>query len=147
MQLAICEWLHFIVENMQSRQLRPLSKHQQTRMLDACSFDYNIISKHLACGIFQSDPLRGSSVKIGTIQRRLAWPLRKDDTHKSRSVNNFFQTIWPRVVFTLLAKIPWSSFWRRRSDSDLHKVSTPAHTHERPNDTSRGARQLPLVSP
>ena len=32
----------------------------------------------------------GSSVKIGTIQRRLAWPLRKDDTHKSRSVNNFF---------------------------------------------------------
>ena len=27
--------------------------------------------------------------KIGTIQRRLAWPLRKDDTHKSRSVNNF----------------------------------------------------------
>ena len=39
-----------------------------------------------------SDSLRGSSVKIGTIQRRLAWPLRKDDTHKSRSVNNFFAT-------------------------------------------------------
>ena len=37
-----------------------------------------------------TDSLRGSSVKIGTIQRRLAWPLRKDDTHKSRSVNNFF---------------------------------------------------------
>jgi len=36
------------------------------------------------------DPLRRSSVKIGTIQRRLAWPLRKDDTHKSRSVTNFF---------------------------------------------------------
>ena len=35
-----------------------------------------------------SDSLRGSSVKIGTIQRRLAWPLRKDDTHKSRGVNN-----------------------------------------------------------
>ena len=26
------------------------------------------------------DSLRGSSDKIGTIQRRLAWPLRKDDT-------------------------------------------------------------------
>ena len=39
-----------------------------------------------------SDSLRGSSVKIGTIQRRLAWPLRKDDTHKSRSVNNFLNT-------------------------------------------------------
>ena len=36
------------------------------------------------------DSLRGSSVKIGTIQRRLAWPLRKDDTHKSRSVTNSF---------------------------------------------------------
>ena len=33
------------------------------------------------------DSLRGSSVKLGTIQRILAWPLRKDDTHKSRSVN------------------------------------------------------------
>ena len=30
---------------------------------------------------------QGSSVKIGTIQRRLAWPLRKDDMHKSRNVN------------------------------------------------------------
>ena len=34
------------------------------------------------------DSLRGSSVKLGTIWRRFAWPLRKDDTHKSRSVNN-----------------------------------------------------------
>ena len=46
-------------------------------------------------GVKSSDSLRGSSVKIGTIQRRLAWPLRKDDTHKSRSVNNFFA---PSVV-------------------------------------------------
>ena len=35
------------------------------------------------------DSLRGSSDKIGTIQRRLAWPLRKDDTHKSKSVPSF----------------------------------------------------------
>ena len=35
------------------------------------------------------DSLRGSSDKIGTIQRRIAWPLRKDDTHKSRSVLQF----------------------------------------------------------
>ena len=34
--------------------------------------------------------LRGSSVKIGTMQRILVWPLRKDDTHKSRSVNNCY---------------------------------------------------------
>ena len=36
-----------------------------------------------------ADSLRGSSVKIGTIQRGLAWPLRKDDAHTSRSANNF----------------------------------------------------------
>jgi hypothetical protein len=35
------------------------------------------------------DLLRESSVKIGTIQRRLAWPLRKDDTHKSRKYHTF----------------------------------------------------------
>ena len=33
------------------------------------------------------DSLRGSSIKLGTKQRRLAWPLRKDDTHTMRSVN------------------------------------------------------------
>lgn len=27
--------------------------------------------------------ISGTSDKIETIQRRLAWPLRKDDTHKS----------------------------------------------------------------
>ena len=35
------------------------------------------------------DSLRGSSVKIGTIQRRLAWPLRKDDTHKLDVVTSY----------------------------------------------------------
>ena len=30
-----------------------------------------------------SDSLRGSSVTIGTIPWRLAWPLRRDDTHKT----------------------------------------------------------------
>ena len=45
------------------------------------------------------DSLRGSSVKIGTIQRRLAWPLRKDDTHKSRSVSNFFAAPMPAQLW------------------------------------------------
>ena len=44
-------------------------------------------------GQFMLDSLRGSSVKIGTIQKRLAWPLRKDDTHKSRSVTDFLNDI------------------------------------------------------
>ena len=34
-----------------------------------------------------------TSDKIGTIQRRLAWPLRKDDTHKSRNGPNFSGTL------------------------------------------------------
>jgi hypothetical protein len=38
-----------------------------------------------------------TSDKIGTIQRRLAWPLRKDDTHKSRNGPNFF--LHPRSNF------------------------------------------------
>ena len=42
--------------------------------------------------MMKQDSLRGSSIKIGTIQRRLAWPLRKDDTHKSRSVNTSFSS-------------------------------------------------------
>ena len=53
---------------------------------------YIVICYAILCFIMleqRLDSLRGSSVKIGAIQRRLAWPLRKDDTHKSRSVNNF----------------------------------------------------------
>ena len=56
-------------------------------------------SSRRACEGFLAglDSLRGSSVQIGTIQRRLAWPLRKDDTHKSRSVNIFLQKINDKV--------------------------------------------------
>ena len=35
-----------------------------------------------------TDCLRGSSAKIAAMQRSLALPLRKDDTHKSISVNS-----------------------------------------------------------
>ena len=57
----------------------------------------------------QLDSPRRSSVKIGTIQRRLAWPLRKDDTHKSRSDTSFFvahprafSEIWRHCLVCLL---------------------------------------------
>ncbi|KAF1896951.1 hypothetical protein Lal_00034652 [Lupinus albus] len=42
----------------------------------------------------------GTSDKIGTIQRRLAWPLRKDDTHKSRNGPNFF-SLPPFAIYML----------------------------------------------
>ena len=38
------------------------------------------------------DLVRQASVKIGTIQRRLAWYLRKDDTLKSRWYRSLFTT-------------------------------------------------------
>ena len=36
----------------------------------------------------------GTSDKIGTIQRRLAWPLRKDDTHSTRNGSKLFWLFW-----------------------------------------------------
>ena len=60
------------------------------------------------------DSLRGSSDKIGTIQRRLAWPLRKDDTHYHlslnylhcwlvcRSLSRFLLCFWFLLWFVLL---------------------------------------------
>jgi hypothetical protein len=46
----------------------------------------------------------GTTVKIGTIQRRLAWPLRKDDT-LNREVSYFFFYIHRRIIINLLKKI------------------------------------------
>ncbi|KAL9346198.1 hypothetical protein Peur_061051 [Populus x canadensis] len=52
----------------------------------------------------------GTSDKIGTIQRRLAWPLRKDDTHKSRSGPNFFVFFFSLCSSAcLLQWLPFSS--------------------------------------
>ncbi|CAN4088129.1 unnamed protein product [Withania somnifera] len=55
----------------------------------------------------------GTSDKIGTIQRRLAWPLRKDDTHKSRNGPNFFPGDAP-VPFPVPAV----------ADGDMHIIVT-----------------------
>ena len=64
------------------------------------------------------DSLRGSSVKIGTIQRRLAWPLRKDDTHKTRSVNIvLFETRVPSSSRRQLVIRRQKRFLRFRTDA------------------------------
>ena len=49
---------------------------------------YNILQHRVYATCFIRDSLRGSSVKLGTIRRVLAWPLRKDGTRRSRSVNH-----------------------------------------------------------
>ncbi|RID49323.1 hypothetical protein BRARA_H00130 [Brassica rapa] len=56
----------------------------------------------------------GTSDKIGTIQRRLAWPLRKDDTHKSRNGPNFF----------------FSFFFSNRSPSSSSSVKPVSRFHD-----------------
>ena len=60
----------------------------------------------------------GSSDKIGTIQRRLAWPLRKDDTHKSRSVPSFFGRKQKKQQEVLIFSHQESDSW-----NDTEKIS------------------------
>ena len=68
------------------------------------------------------EPRKRSSAKIGTIQRRLAWPLRKDDTHKSRMYHFWFSTpfctrntdkLRPGPAFGIMAE------WLRRQTRNL----------------------------
>ena len=76
------------------------------------------------------DPLRRSSVKIGTIQRRLAWPLRKDDTHKSRSVNNFLPIPWLPVRLLLGDRLLFISASLRPRSPKLCKQHCTHHAME-----------------
>ncbi|BBN10988.1 hypothetical protein MPTK1_5g08160 [Marchantia polymorpha subsp. ruderalis] len=61
----------------------------------------------------------GTSDKIGTIQRRLAWPLRKDDTHKSRNGPNFFGDLPHELQFHHTPQ----SLHRAQADSEWHRSS------------------------
>ena len=86
------------------------------------------------------DSLRGSSVKIGTIQRRLAWPLRKDDTHKSRSVNNFLSM----KSFTLAPRRARQKYARNRARGVKTKADSTLRTSQAvPHpSTNRALRRL-----
>ena len=39
--------------------------------------------------ITEGNPFRDHPLEIGRIRRRFTWPLRKDNTRKSKNVNNF----------------------------------------------------------
>ena len=67
-------------------------------------------------GQLVAELLRESSVKIGTIQRRLAWPLRKDDTHKSRKYRTFFALL--RALLQLAADAAPATVNGRRLRND-----------------------------
>nr|PNR39313.1 hypothetical protein PHYPA_019591 [Physcomitrium patens]PNR39314.1 hypothetical protein PHYPA_019592 [Physcomitrium patens] len=72
-----------------------------------------------------------TSDKIGTIQRRLAWPLRKDDTHKSRNGPNFFQSFPLLLSFRSVGTCSASAFdsfrWVCPTASHAHTKQATAH--------------------
>ncbi|KAL4638636.1 hypothetical protein ACB092_03G160800 [Castanea dentata] len=77
----------------------------------------------------------GTSDKIGTIQRRLAWPLRKDDTHKSRNGPNFFSFPNPCVNSASLSSLFFYTFCFftcvLESCSTERKYMIPCHPADR----------------
>jgi len=85
---------HALQDMLSSRALHhPAQELQERKAPSACiECGQKALDILRVFGLSFSDSLMGTSVKIGTIQRRLAWPLRKDDTHKSRSVPSFFFT-------------------------------------------------------
>ena len=56
-----------------------------------CVYIYIYVYMYMSKSAISLDSLRGSSVKLGTRQKILAWPPRKDGTHKHtpRVVNMF----------------------------------------------------------
>ena len=65
---------------------RPIDQPTIRKHLDGCCFSGVTLQHRRKHGFIDDhailDPLRRSSVKIGTIQGISAWPLREDDTHK-----------------------------------------------------------------
>ncbi len=104
------------------------------------------VKRRRAHFIASLDSLRGSSVKIGTIQRRLAWPLRKDDTHKSRSVNNSLTTAWLRQPLPFVpgqAVCDRCVAWRARASHN--RMPTHARKSRTPATSARARPQQTLT--
>ena len=99
---------------------------------------YTIIYDY-SCPFRFARNVRGSSVKLRTLQRRLAWPLRKDGTHESGSVNDAVFTVGcllsPLCRLTALAlpsffsvsRFPFRRFGRRFGSKVMFSASGAAH--------------------
>jgi len=88
---------HIDAEDIKSRVLGPAGGEQASRLFPRQQVVLQpILATAIKCSCIYSqkfglsDVTSVTSVKIGTIQRRLAWPSRRDDTHKSRNGSNFF---------------------------------------------------------
>ena len=73
----------------------------------------------------EKDGLRGSSVKIGTIQMILAWPPRKDDTHKPRGVTDLnYREYWDMSHSEVVANVV------KQTNTNIHNWhNVTIHTH------------------
>ena len=69
-------WPHIMVAEFKFFQHLQIHRRSRTDLSFACTFSQASLS----------DSLQGQFDEIGMTQRRLAWRLRKADTHKSRSV-------------------------------------------------------------
>nr|PNR31501.1 hypothetical protein PHYPA_025622 [Physcomitrium patens] len=65
----------------------------------------------LYCPGGRSNVSSETSDKIGTIQRRLVWPLRKDDTHNSSNGPNFFFSFSLTFRCFFLSSLATSAAW------------------------------------
>ena len=78
------------------------------------------------------DSLRGSSDEIGTIQRRLAWPMRKDDAwwHAQIEKYNIFFLTWHDMVLDMDIDLEMNAnlyiyIYMYTADTAHCKVATP----------------------
>ena len=102
------------------------------------------------------DSLRRSSVKIGTMQRILAWPLRKDDTHKSRSVNIFWCCVQNHPAFEepiqiavshrrAHSKSPFNFTMLSLPGSGVYGGGLRGHQEPRPTDSNHDNTTITII--
>ena len=89
----MCVYVYIYIYIERERDIRTYICMYACMYVCVCVYIYIYIYIYRGARV-SSDGLRGSSVKYGTIQGRLAWPLRKDDTHTSRSVNNLCMYVY-----------------------------------------------------
>ena len=70
---------------------------------------YKLPSRYYRCTCFGS-----TYTKIGTIQRRLAWPLRKDDTQIREAFHIFRgkRSLGPYLELSAFVRIPYEQFFK-----------------------------------
>ena len=75
--------------------------------------------------------------KIGTIQRRLAWPLRKDDKQNREAFHIFWLHYLYLSIDAIWFEVHFSKFWEKWAQTWSFQVLSEASTHA-------GSNQVPI---